>query len=212
MGQQFVFNVDRDVWFDCAFNRTDGNNIVFDVKINNQSDSAVLIAPSRFYQKAYSIDSFLLAENYAFDPETILINLKLAENIANAQATNAATFSICSALISTGATVVVAVSEKDKEKRDELFDVISTSNDLAQTSASLVMQSSDIRAENSWIKGKSLSELFLRKTTLPTGFFLEGEVHFPFYKDAKGYEITLEVGKAKVSFFFEQSLISPQTY
>jgi hypothetical protein len=210
LGQQFVFNSDKNVWFDCAYNRTEGESIIFDVKINNLSDTAVLISPALFYQRVYSNDSLQIAQNYAADPEMVLTFLKLDENVANANATNASTFSIWSSLISTGAVVAVAVSKKDEKKKERLMNIISASNDLAQASAGEVRESSNIRAENNWTKGRTLSESFLRKTTLPKGFFLEGEVHFPFHGKAKWYEITLLAGESKVSFLFKQNLIYPQ--
>jgi uncharacterized protein YoaH (UPF0181 family) len=209
LGQQFVYDSDKNVWVDCAFNRTENETMIFNVKVNNRSDNAILVSPAEFYQQVYFKDSLKTVKNKAFDPEAILESLKLEENIAQAQAQNAAIFSLCSATISTGAAIAVVASNKEEEKKEQMMNTINTSNNIAQNSAGTVMESSNVRAENNWVKRQSLAELFMRKTTLPSGYYLEGEVHFPYYKDAKQYEVCILVGNAKVTFLFKQHLIYP---
>jgi len=211
MGQQFVFANNKNVWFDCAFNRIENGKLIFDVKVNNQSDTAILVDPARFLQMVYKDDTIKSGEHYAYDPEETLMLLRLDENAANAKAKNATAFGICSAIIAVGATVAVVSSKKDDETKAKVVNTIGVASDLVQTATALTVDASNIRAENNWTVRKSLDEQFLRKTTLPKGYFIDGEVHFPYVAEAKWYNIIFEAGKSKADFLFKQKLIYPPT-
>lgn len=208
-GQQFVYSNDKNVWFDCAFNRVESGKLIFDVKIDNQSDSAVLADPAGFLQVIYQNDTVKLGQNVAYDPEQTLLNLQLGENEAKARSKNAAVFGITSAIIATGAIVAVEASRKDDEKKENISNAIGMAGDIAQTAAVATVESSNIRAADNWNMRKTLAEQFLRKTTLPKGFYIDGEVHFPYVEKAKWYNIILTVGRSKADFLFKQVLIYP---
>lgn len=210
MGQQFLYTNSKDVWFDCAFNRLEGNKLIFDVKINNLSDTTVLVDPAQFLQSVYVNDTVKSGLNYAFDPEEVLTQLKLDENVSVAKAKNGAAFGICSAIIATGAVVAVATSKKDERKKEELINTISAASDVAQVAAVATVESANARADNSWTTRRSLEDQFLRKTTLPKGYYIDGEVHFPYIPTAKWYDITFPVGKSKATFLFRQQFVYPQ--
>lgn len=212
LGQQFVYKDYKNVWFDCAYNRCEGGNLIFDVKVSNQSDTAILVDPALFSQNVYENDSQKIAYNYAYNPEVVLTSLEMDENASVASAKNAAVFGLCSSVLSLGASVAVIASNKSNEDKSEMLNVISSTNELAQSSSSAVIESSNIRAENNWTRRKSLAESFLRKTTLPKGYFIEGEVHFPYYEKANWYDINLCAGKSEVSFLFKQNLIYANSY
>lgn len=212
MGQQFLYANDKEVWFDCAFNRVEGDKLIFDVKVNNLSDTTVLVDPAVFSQVVYVDDSTKLTQNLAFDPEMVLTQLKLDENVAAANARNGMVFGVCSAIIATGTIVAVAASKKDLEKKEKLINTVGAASDVAQIATVTTVESNNARAENSWTTRRSLEEQFLRKTTLPKDFYIDGEVHFPFSKTAKWYEITLSAGKSKATFLFKQQFVYSQPY
>lgn len=210
LGQQFVYSNDKNIWFDMGFNRVEYNTIIYDVKITNLSDSAILVDPATFVQYGYKNDSLKITSDNASDPEFILSFLVLDENIANARARNASTVSLFSAVVATGASVAVVVAEKNEEKKEQLLETIDVANTVTQISSNAVEESSNIRAENNWNKRCSLAEALLRKTTLPSGFYIDGEVRFPFHKEATWYTVNLKANKAKSTFFFKQKLIYPE--
>lgn len=209
LGQQFIYANNNNIWFDCAFNRKDGDNIVFDVKIDNQSDSAVLVDPARCIQSVYGYDSSLIARRKAFDPEQILLFLDMEERMAADQARNAAALSIFASLLTAGANIAVETSNKDEREKARTINAINASNAAVQVTTNAIAQSSDIRAEKNWATRRNLSMQFLRKTTLMPGQYIDGEIHFPYNKDAKWYELTFFAGDSKVVFWFNQKLLYP---
>lgn len=209
LGQQFVYAKTDNIWFDCAFNRKEGDNIVFDVKIDNQSDSAVLVDPARCLQSVYGFDSLLVMRNRAFDPEQVLLFLDMQERMEAEQARNAAAIGLFATLLTAGANIAIETSNKDERTKARTVNAINASNAAVQVTTSAIAQSSDIRAENNWVTRRNLSMQFLRKTTLMPGQYIDGEIHFPYHKDAKWYEITLLAGYSKVVFWFNQKLLYP---
>lgn len=209
MGQQFVFTNNQNVWFDCAFNRCERGKLIFDVKITNESDTAVLVDPVAFYQEVFKNDTARIASDPATDPEVFLELLQLNENTNIARAKNARALSICSAVISTGASVAVVSSKKSDEEKVNALDAIRASNTLTQIAATSMGEAADIRAQDNWTTRRSLSEAFLRKTTLPSGSYIDGEVHFPYNQYARWYRLVFSAGKAMADFHFRQRLIYP---
>jgi hypothetical protein len=216
MGQQFVYASDYNVWFDCAFNRIENNMLIFDVKVTNQSDTLVLVDPAEFAQQVYINDTLLVAQRNANDPEAVLLNLNIKENIAAAEAKNAATVGIISAVLLTGAVVAVAVSDNNNNHHrhnnhnnaEAAITTAIVADGVAQTASSSA-EEANVRANNNWTYRKSLAESFLRKTTLRKGFYIDGEVHFPYFPNAKWYRLIFTSGKAKADFLFKQQLIYP---
>ena len=152
MGQHFVLGNDKDVWFECAFNRKENERLIFDVKVTNFSEYPVLVDPVKFKQKVYKNDSLKIAESCATDPEVFLRMLGANAEIACAQAQNAATVGFLGALLSLGATVAVEISEKEPEKKEDLRNIITAGNSITQTSAGLIAERSEIRAQTKWTK------------------------------------------------------------
>lgn len=207
MGQHFVFATNKNVWFDCAFNCIDGDVAVYDVKITNESDTAVLVDPALFEQKVFQADTVVLAEDHANDPEEVLTRLKLNENLAASQAKNSTIFSIGSTILSAGAFLaVVASNQRAGDKFESLNNIVTTHN-LVQAATVAANEDANIRRDQNWTRRKMLNEAFLRKTTLPRGTYIDGEVHFPYYKKANWYDLTFQVGNAKAYFYFKQELI-----
>jgi hypothetical protein len=209
LGQQFVFTNEKNIWFDCAFNRFENGNLIFDVKITNETDTAILVDPNLFVQRVFKNDSFRIAQNFASDPELILYQLSKDEKVAASNAKKAAAFGICSAIISMGAAVVVAASDMDYDIKDNILNSIVATNDIAQISSGLMAESSNIRAEENWTMNKNLSEILLRKTTVPKGYYVDGQIQFPYYDKAKWYEISMQAGNSKGEFLFRQYLEYP---
>jgi|GEM_PF-3200914 hypothetical protein len=209
MGQQFVYATDKNIWFDCAFNRVENGKLIFNVKVDNQSDTAVLVDPVAFLQIIFKNDSVKWGQNLAYNPEQTLLNLQLSANESSARAKNATVFGITSAIIATGAIVAVATSKKDDVDKEDLVNTISFAGDVARTAAFATAESSNIRAADNWTMRKTLEEQFLRKTTLPKGCYIDGEVHFPYIQDARWYNIGLSAGNSKADFLFKQKLVYP---
>jgi hypothetical protein len=207
LGQHFVYASDNNILYECSFNRIYNNKLIFDVKITNQSDTSVLVDPSLFYQEIYKNESDKIAQNNAYDPELILVGLQLDQNMQNARAKNAAVFFIGAALLTTGALIAIESSHKNEIEKEVECNEIEATNAIAQTASIATMASSDIKAEDSKIQQGSLSDAFLRKTTLAKGFFIDGEVHFPYYDNAMWYHLFFTSGNSQVDFHFRQSKI-----
>ncbi len=206
MGQQFVYSNNKNIWFDCAFNRVENGKLVFDVKITNQSDSTVLVDPVLFQQNVYKNDSLLMKTDQADDPEEVLTRLKVEENQAVAHARNASVLSICSAIITAGASVMVATSDKSPKEKAKTLDILAIGNDIVQIATAVSADANNMRASDNWTRRRDLSEAFLRKTTLAKGYYIDGEVHFPYYKKAHWYDLRFNVGDAVAFFYFRQQL------
>jgi len=220
MGQQFVYASDKSVWFDCAYNRMENNKLIFDVKVTNMADTFILVDPTKFKMQVYFNDTFVGGENHAFDPEDVLLNLKISENVASAGAKNAATVGLISAILITGAAVAVAASadhssdrhyQNHIERKENALSTALITNEVAQVAASSMAEESNIRADNNWTYRKSLAETFLRKTTIRKGFYIDGEVHFPYYPGAKWYRLVFSSGKSTADFLFKQKIIYPES-
>jgi hypothetical protein len=210
-GQQFVFSNDQNIWFDCAFNRLESNKLIFDVKVTNLADTMVLVDPSKFSQQVYLNDTFLAINNSALDPEMVLLNLKINESKASSDAKNARTVGIVSAVLLTGALVTIAASDKSNEKKESSFTTTIVASEATQATTSMIADDASIRANNDWDYRRLLTESFLRKTTLPKNYFVDGEVHFAYYPSAKWYRLVFTAGAAKVDFLFKQQIIYPDS-
>ena len=210
-GQQFVYATDNNVWFDCAFNRIENNKLIFDVKIVNKADSATLVDPAKFVQQVYANDSLKVAERTADDPESVLLYLNIQENLASAESKNAATVGICSAILLTGVAVAVVASNKNECRKENTNNNSFVSDVVASTVSSAIAQDVDSRAGSNWVYRKSLAEAFLRKTTLAKDFYIDGEVHFPYYPTAKWYRLVFSSGNSKADFLFKQLIIYPDS-
>ena len=207
LGQHFIYATDNNILYECGFNRIENNKLIFDVKITNQSDTDVLIDPASFKEEVFGKDSMIFAEYNAFDPELVLLSLNMDQNIQEAKAKNAAVFSICSSIITAGATIAVAASDKKEEEKESAYNTLDAANSIAQTASGEAIESANIRSEKNWTQQKSLSEAFLRKTTLPKGYYIDGEVHFPYKQDATGYNVILKSENSEVNFHFQQTKI-----
>jgi len=207
LGQHFVYASDNNILYECGFNRVENNKLIFDVKITNQSDTTILIDPAVFMQEVYNNDNKLIVKTNAFDPELVLIGLNINENIEKAKAKNAAAFMIGAAIISAGALVAVSASNKSEEKKEVMYNSIDASKTVTEVAAGAAVVSSSARAEDNWTQHKSLSEAFLRKTTLAKGYYIDGEVHFQYNEDATWYRLIFQAEKSQVDFNFRQSKI-----
>jgi hypothetical protein len=207
LGQHFVYASDNNILYECGFNRVENNNLIFDVKITNQSDTTILVDPALFMQEVYNNDNKLIVKTNAFDPELVLVGLNINENIEKAKAKNAAAFMIGAAIISAGALVAVSASNKSEEKKEVMYNSIDASRTVTEGTAGAAMVSASARAEDNWTQHKSLSEAFLRKTTLAKGYYIDGEVHFQYNEDATWYRLIFQADKSQVDFNFRQSKI-----
>ncbi|MFZ4456828.1 MAG: hypothetical protein ACOYOT_11470 [Bacteroidales bacterium] len=211
MGQHFVYENNKNVWFDCAFNCIDNDKLVFDVKITNESDTAILVDPELFTQKVYMNDSVLMASESADNPESVLDKSKWDENVAVARANNATALSIFSFALAAGTSIAVAASShKNIDEKINAINGIAIANDFVQASVASNHESENIRAADNWTKRKMLNEAFLRKTTIPKGTHIDGEVHFPYHKKANWYDLFFSVGSAKAYFYFKQEVVFPK--
>lgn len=166
--------------------------------------------PALFSQKVFRNDSILLSTDFADDPEAVLDKLKWNENVAIAQANNANVLSICSTIITLGATIAVAASNREVDKKIDAINGLAAGNDLVQASAASLGESANVRSADNWTRKKMLNEAFLRKTTLPKGTHIDGEVHFPYHKKANWYDLHFSVGDVNAWFYFKQETVFPK--
>ena len=99
--------------------------------------------------------------------------------------------------------MAVITSNNDYIKKDKLLIANDARNLVTQASAQIVAENADNLANN--LNNKQ--RLLLRKTTLPKGYFISGEVYFPYNKEAKWYDFHIKTENSGADFLYRQNLI-----
>jgi hypothetical protein len=209
MGQQFVQDENNRITYECAFKKVENGSVVYYVKVTNNSDSDILVSPEKFEQDAFLTDLKKTVSSKADDPEMVLLNLDFESSRARATAKNAAVTGIVTSAAVVGTAAAIAASEKDDEKKAETLEVVGDVGNLAVNTSIDVMDEAHHTVARNQQQYNKLSDSFLRKTTLFPGFYIDGEVRFPYYESALWYNIHLGTGNSKVEFNFYQILFYP---
>jgi hypothetical protein len=212
MGRQFVCDEDNKVSYECAFKKLEGGKIVFDTKITNYSDTDILVAPEKFWQHVYKDDTLKLSTDQADDPEIVLLNLELEGSRAKAASKNAIATGIVSGVVTGGAMAAIATSNKDDETKAIAGNIVGNTGNLIIGSSLVAADEANIQASENYNQHMQLSNSYLRKTTLPPGYYIDGEIRFPYHEDARWYCLQLGTGNSGVVFYFRQILFYPAQY
>lgn len=212
MGQQFVCDHNGKITYEIGFSKVQSGKVFFNVRITNQSDKNVLVAPEMFEILAYRQDSLLLARTYAYNPEMMMFLLEMQNNQARATAENAAAAAIVTGILLGGAAIAVAASNMEDEKKETASDVIETTGDIVFSSAANESEEAQETIHRNTYQMERFSNSMLRKTTLLPGYYIEGEVQFPYYTFANWYQIILNAGNSSVDFHFRQVIHYPVSY
>ena len=128
-----------------------------------------------------------------------------------AQAKNAAVAGLVSSAASVGSAIAVVASDKDNEKKAETLEAIGDANDRIVGASMEVMEGANQTFALNQEEFERFSNSYLRKTTLFPGYYIDGEVRFPYYENAKWYYISFGVGASQVKFDFCQIPVFPQS-
>jgi hypothetical protein len=209
MGQQFVQDENNHIAYECAFKKVEFGSVVYYVKVTNNSDSDILVSPENFEQVVSLIGPNETISNKADDPEMVLLNIDLESSQARATAKNAAVTGIVTSAAIVGTAAAIAASKKDDEKKAEALEVVGDVGNIAVNTSMAVMDEAHQTVAQNQQQYNKLSDSFLRKTTLFPGYYIDGEVRFPFNERAVWYNIHLGARNSKVEFNFYQILFYP---
>jgi hypothetical protein len=212
MGQQFVCDENKKVSYECAFKRVELGKVIYNVKITNFSDTAILVAPEQFWQTVYKNDSLVMATDQADNPEQVLLNLELEGSRAHAASKNALATGIVTGVVTGGAMIAVATSDKDVETKTSAVNTIGDVGSVVVGSSLMTSDESKANVAENYANHDQLSNSYLRKTTLPPGYYIDGEIRLPYHENARWYCLQLGIANSGVVFYFRQILFYPAEY
>ena len=215
-GREYIIEEGKNTRMVAAYERFEGDKVVFDVEFENTSEQAFLLDPKEFFTipSDFEFDPYYWEEAKndilqnrslpALDPEEMLLQFDKGISRAEARRRNATTVSILSIAVE-AATVVAATA------------AVNNSSDGGTTVVGVgpVFYSDfdDIEAEAEWQKNslegqKEYWESYvLRKTTLLPGDKVRGRVYFPATQEAKVNYFFYPVGGEILEMRFEQIVI-----
>lgn len=186
-----------------AFDRHEGNAVVFRVEVENLTDSQVEVTPREMTVATCAAAGPCSAAFRVIDPEGVLMALDQQEAAEKAAATNEAVFSGSLMLLS--AVLDVASLATGKANRDTGRNTARIGAQMDRDDARHHRQLSQIdRRRQSWSGGA------LRRTTLSPGQSTAGYVYVPVRLQAQLVWLHLRVGGRRIPFCFKQVVYGPQ--
>lgn len=187
-----------------VFERSEGDQLVFDIEIFNQSEQAVLVEPVRFFYVPYALSGEELKTSHvcgAIDPELKLVGIEQSINQAVADEANQKSWDV--AMLATGVALTMAAVATGAEysfynslDEGDIEEVISSDY------GSSVSPDYDMNShENNY---QYWANEVLRKTTLFNGKSVRGKVYFPMHKTASKYIFYLPLGQSEVAIEYYQ--------
>lgn len=206
-GREYVEKTTRDVTVKLAFENNDRRFNVFNIIIENNSDTAVLIDPAKFQ---VALMGNLLPKNVArkqaaWDPEVFFLDYEKQKSKLYAEEIN-------TSIRQTTEVITETANNVASLKRTET-DAEIAQRQLDQDEAKYRRQMQDYELQ---MKRYSLNQQkfyfdqqLLRKTTLLPHSFIYGKVFFPRHNQAAAYEIAVPVNDTTLTFQYSQKLIQP---
>ena len=196
-GQEFLVNKKNGVEVALAFNSFVENEIVFELKVTNNSGEPVIADP----QKAFLTYNDNSRNMYsAVDPERRIIKLQKNINESEAAIDNTETMSIIGTLIYGAAAVASAANDEDEYDRHETGELIYEGLRFRdEMEYEKYKEQRKISYMND--RTKYWKEYAFRKTTIQDGYYHNGTLHF-----ISGYSsnmiITIPVEGMKFNFYY----------
>lgn len=203
-GQQYIEKTFDGVRVSMAFNRNEGEDLIFDVEITNNRNDSILVDPRSFYYRAENqYGTMLQTYTKAVNPEDVL--LEIDKNLArqDAQRSNQAIAN----LVSTTAETVAVVSslDEDPEERHELYRSIDYNRNHRRAEAfETEQQVRSLQEERAFWENN-----VLRTTELAPGYYIKGKVFFKRNVNAYSYDFTVPAGGHDFVFHYKQILHKP---
>lgn len=176
-----------------SFNSVRGSDLTFYVEISNFSDIPYLVQPEKFY--CYYLDSIRqttqgLFQVKARDPEKLLINVEKQINREIANYKNESLSNSLVSLLVLADNIASISSDETTEQREE------REKKNAEWSEHLSESKMDHNFEMTNLSDLhySISNEYLRKTSLQKEQMVDGKVVFPFYNNGNFVKIFFIVG------------------
>lgn len=202
MGKQYFHAKTEDYKVALAFDQIDDYEYQFHAEVINHGDGPIIVAPENFYivVHMHHITNTVYDSICAIDPEEQI--LETHKNKSREYATyetevsNQTLFSFID-LISDIASL--GDSQTDEEILQEENEDLQRENDELQTE---LEHEKSVKSLNSYLsKWESKA---LRKTTLPPGYLIRGNIYFPFIKKAHELEIHVNLLDNDIVFKYVQ--------
>ena len=203
-GKQYSVSSENDIKIALAYDQTINDKYRFKIEVINLSQHPILVSPEKFYYaiKTEISGEMFLEKIFAINPEEeiLKINKKESREKANYASTkgNDALISFIDLIvdlseIGTEKTSIEKLSEENNDLKNEISD-LQTDLDYQSTIHSLN------RYKSNW------EQTALRKTTLPSGFKIMGDIYFPVNNNAEEIEFYIVIEKSKIKFPFKQKI------
>lgn len=198
MGKQYFKSTTDAFEVVLAFNKMKDYRLEFQVEITNNGEEPLLVAPENFYityQKKGKYDSV-----YAINPEEEILeaNKNLSREYASYYSAKQ------NQSIRTFFSLVVAVAEIGKTKTEE--EILEDEND------DLKREIEELETELEHEKNVKYIDNYLteweykalRKTTLPKGYAIRGDLYFPIIRAAGKLDIVFVIDNKEIKFAYNQ--------
>ena len=187
-----------------VFERSEGDQLVFDIEIFNQSEHAVLVDPVQFFYVPYALSGEELKTSHAcsaIDPELKLIGIEQSINKAVADEANQRSWDV--AMLATGVALTVAsVAIGSEYSYFNSPDNVCIEDVISSDYGSSVSPKYDMNLNEN--KYQYWANEVLRKTTLFNGKSVRGKVYFPMHKTASKYIFHVPLGQSEVAIEYYQ--------
>lgn len=197
--ERLFFSTDEGLRAEVQFVSSNSRHLVFEVKIQNRSDTSVLVNPTQFFLEPLGADtSFIMAEAIqAHDPEQELI--RLDHQIASEEAFESN--NRAAELLSQTANLISDVSGNSVSSEEE----VERNQRRAEHETDMI--NSEIAQSN--LKDQKLywQSVVLRKTMLHPNYEINGAVYFPRHNQARFFKMGLAIGPVVFQAKFQQRIL-----
>lgn len=180
------------------FDQWVGRELVFATEIINRSADTVLVSPETFFYEAFLHDTTTLSNvTRALDPEREIMDIRRAISRERAHRRNALVFDVALTAAVLTAGVVTASSNNDEGYQSEggvdVYFNSGSDGDLEFLN----------RVRQQW------TYQALRKTSLPPGTVMRGNVVFIDQPEAAFYSVYVPLGNHLIHFDYRKQVIQP---
>ena len=211
-GQAYASDTVMGIVAEAAFENSTPDYNVFNVSVINNSNMDYLVDPATFRIENITVDPANPVAIKAIDPETILLNIdkKISQNEADAKNAKVGVAIAAGALIATSVALVVT----DNNNHDQHHRHREADPNLLVTAPII------IDGANNYDPGDYVSSIdrqrelwanaTIRKTTLESGYKIEGKVFFPRFVSPGFYNLIIPVDQENISIQFVQLNFFPE--
>lgn len=205
-GQAFAADTLTGIIVETAFDKATNEYTIFDVKVVNGSNLDYLVDPENFTIEEVT-DQATYAKVYkAIDPETMILSIDKQNSKAQADAQNAKVATGVALGVFSAATVALALTDDHPHYRRPQADLLLAAPLMMEMSNNDVPQNYESEADqqrNMW------ETLTIRKTTLASGYRIDGKIFFPRIEKPGTYLFKLKVDQYYIEIPFTQTNVFP---